>query len=150
MQHCPATLRVWRCLPALRCFRARSGGPSSFPKWVLTSQVYNSTLHAMHLIIPSLQVSLCQTSFATRNRRHTTICQQAPARIDFTGPGSEAKLIYAVSAGSQHDMPGHPECAARIPAIMSALQKANMTSAARPDQVRQCRPTSRWYVCVVV
>ena len=101
----------------------------------MASQVSNSTLHPLHLTLWSLQVSEPQRSLAAGKKRQTTICQQAPASLDFTGPASAPKLIYAVSAGSQHDMPGHPECAARIPAIMSALQKANMTSADRPDQV---------------
>jgi len=38
--------------------------------------------------------------------------------------------------------PGHPECAARVPAILSALDSAGLTATARPQQVHNSAPTS--------
>mmetsp|Transcript_8219 Transcript_8219/g.24496 ORF Transcript_8219/g.24496 Transcript_8219/m.24496 type:complete len:409 (+) Transcript_8219:197-1423(+) len=46
-----------------------------------------------------------------------------------------SRIVYATAAGSQHDKLGHPECAARIPAIQSALEAAGLTAEARPNQL---------------
>ena len=46
-----------------------------------------------------------------------------------------ASIVYATAAAAQHDMLGHPECAARVPAILTALEAAQLTPEARPSQV---------------
>lgn len=46
------------------------------------------------------------------------------------------KLIYAVSGAPQHDRQPHPETAKRIPAILSALENAGVTSQQHVDKVR--------------
>ena len=51
-------------------------------------------------------------------------------------------IIYATAAGTQHDMPGHSECAARIPAILSALELSQLTAGYRPLQVTNCNMSS--------
>lgn len=45
-------------------------------------------------------------------------------------------IIYATAAGTHHDMPGHSECAARIPAILSALELSQLTSQHKPLQLQ--------------
>ena len=45
------------------------------------------------------------------------------------------RLVYAIAPAAQHDHYGHPECAARVPAILSALDKAGLTDTALPQQV---------------
>jgi hypothetical protein len=50
---------------------------------------------------------------------------------------SQAKLLYATAAAPLHDFPGHAECAARVPAIISAIQDFGVCSASRPQQVQQ-------------
>lgn len=52
---------------------------------------------------------------------------------------SSARLLYATAGAPGHDYPGHPECAARVPAILEALDTHGLT--ARTDQV-WCRPGS--------
>lgn len=37
------------------------------------------------------------------------------------------KIVYATAAGGGHDMPGHAECAARVPAILNALETAGFS-----------------------
>lgn len=46
-----------------------------------------------------------------------------------------SRIIYAVAAASGHDQLGHPECAARIPAIQAALEAAELSEVARPQQL---------------
>ena len=46
------------------------------------------------------------------------------------------KLIYATSGAPTHDFPGHPECAARVPAILEALQAKAVSAETNP----QARP----------
>lgn len=48
---------------------------------------------------------------------------------------SNSRIVYAVAAASGHDKIGHPECAARIPAIEAALEAAELNQAARPQQI---------------
>lgn len=64
---------------------------------------------------------------------HTkTVCQGTSSAATATQSPS---IIYATAAGSRHDMPGHSECAARISAILSALDVSKLTSEHRPAQV---------------
>jgi hypothetical protein len=49
---------------------------------------------------------------------------------------SAPELLYAVCPATQHDFPGHKECAARVPAIISALEAGGLLAASRPGQVR--------------
>ena len=66
---------------------------------------------------------------------HTkTVCHSTSSASSAT---ESASIIYATAAGSRHDMPGHSECAARIPAILSALDVSKLTSGHRPVQVYQ-------------
>ncbi len=44
-------------------------------------------------------------------------------------------LVFAVAPAPQHDYPGHSECAARVPAILKALELNGLTAIARPQQV---------------
>ena len=48
---------------------------------------------------------------------------------------STHRIVYATASGTEHDKLGHPECAARIPAIQEALNAAGLTAFGRPDQV---------------
>jgi acetoin utilization deacetylase AcuC-like enzyme len=43
-------------------------------------------------------------------------------------PPSPYSLVYATAAGAGHDYAGHAECAARVPAIMDALERSRVTS----------------------
>lgn len=51
------------------------------------------------------------------------------------------QILYVTAAGAQHDMVGHAECAARIPAILEALDTHQLTPGFRPDEVLQLEPT---------
>lgn len=48
---------------------------------------------------------------------------------------SQVQLAYSVAASPGHDLDGHYECARRIPAILEALQEANLTADAQPEKV---------------
>lgn len=39
-----------------------------------------------------------------------------------------ARLLYATAGAAGHDSPGHPECAARVPAILEALETHGLTA----------------------
>ena len=72
---------------------------------------------------------LCQElGGLVRGRRlhASTVTCQAPA---------QPQILYAVVEAASHDQVGHPECAARIPAIMRALEAAQLTTEHRPQQV---------------
>ena len=51
-------------------------------------------------------------------------------------------IVYATAAGSRHDMPGHAECAARIPAILTALDTSKLSAEHRLSQVDSCYGTA--------
>lgn len=52
------------------------------------------------------------------------------------------QILYVTAAGAQHDMVGHAECAARIPAILEALDTHQLTPGFRPDEVHFQSPQS--------
>ena len=79
-----------------------------------------------------LQSWIPTTASRARQLQMQTVCEHNA--IAQTAAQSSS-IIYATSAGSRHDMPGHAECAARIPAILTALDLAELTSAHRPSQV---------------
>ena len=56
---------------------------------------------------------------------------------------SSARILYATAGAPAHDYPGHAECAARVQAILTALEAQGLTAAARPGQVRQ-RSACAW------
>ncbi|KAK9812966.1 hypothetical protein WJX72_006576 [[Myrmecia] bisecta] len=64
---------------------------------------------------------------------------EAAIHTDPVQPSAEvlrnASIIYATAAAARHDMPNHAECAARVPAILSALETAQLTAEARPNQL---------------
>jgi acetoin utilization deacetylase AcuC-like enzyme len=43
---------------------------------------------------------------------------------------ADARLLYATTGAPAHDYPGHAECAARVPAILEALQARGLTDRA--------------------
>ena len=53
---------------------------------------------------------------------------------------SSARILYATAGAPAHDYPGHAECAARVPAILTALETQGLTAAARPGPVRPLHP----------
>eukprot|EP00887_Chlorella_sp_A99_P002887 scaffold6.g2887.t1 len=61
----------------------------------------------------------------------------------------QAKLLYATAGAPRHNAPGHPECAARVPAILEALARQELSS--RPDVVELTAfaPASRQAVLAV-
>ena len=58
------------------------------------------------------------------SRLNTVLCKsvEIPELLVPLDALSSAKIIYATAAAGGHDMPGHAECAARIPAILEALE----------------------------
>ena len=58
-------------------------------------------------------------------------CQRRAAPRAAAEDGASTRpLLYAVSGAPGHDREGHPECAARVPAIEGALARAGLTDAA--------------------
>lgn len=76
---------------------------------------------------PCLQKSTLplQDSSSRRTRVITTAAEQ---------PKAPCKLFYAVSGAPQHDRQPHPETAKRIPAVLSALEHAGVTSQQHADK----------------
>ncbi|KAL3146501.1 hypothetical protein ABBQ32_000754 [Trebouxia sp. C0010 RCD-2024] len=89
-------------------------------------------------------VHQCQPFAAVQTRSPAKLChaRQLHTKTVCQGTSSAAtatqspSIIYATAAGSRHDMPGHSECAARISAILSALDVSKLTSEHRPAQVQ--------------
>ncbi|PRW56020.1 histone deacetylase 14 isoform X1 [Chlorella sorokiniana] len=48
-----------------------------------------------------------------------------------------ARLLYATSGAPAHTYPGHPECAERVPAILTALETSGLTPYERPEELVQ-------------
>lgn len=57
-------------------------------------------------------------------------------------PAEAPQLVFATSGAAQHDFPGHKECAARVPAILSAIEAGGLLPTARPGQVRNLRASA--------
>lgn len=132
----PAQLHIWRCLPSQASFQRQTSHRSHVRSLHQNCLAFAASSRLLRLIgTQHLQGLIPRAYYAPHPKPHRTTCQQASAHPETKDAAQRPKLIYAVAAGSLHDMPGHPECAARIPAIMSALEKANLTSAARSDQV---------------
>lgn len=96
----------------------------------------------------STQKHICSSSCAdpanhVRGRHFNNRCVRkltaSSATKDLAGQEPDRRIVYAVAAASGHDKEGHPECAARIPAIEAALESAQLTQAARPQQLTQLR-----------
>ena len=60
---------------------------------------------------------------------------RSTSRAVATAAAAAPRLLYATAAAACHDLPGHPECAARVPAILQALEAHGLT--ARRDEVVQ-------------
>ena len=54
---------------------------------------------------------------------------------------SDTPLVSPVQSQTHRAFSGHPECAARVPAILTALDSAGLTATARPQQVHHSAPT---------
>ena len=84
------------------------------------------------LTLPCVQRWSSSKQGQARQLQTATVCHSTSSA---SSPTQSPSIIYATAAGSRHDMPGHSECAARIPAILSALDTAKLTSQHRSVQV---------------
>lgn len=48
---------------------------------------------------------------------------------------TDARIIYSVSAALGHNKDSHPECSARVPAIVTALEKNELTPKFRGSEI---------------
>lgn len=86
--------------------------------------------------------AISQASRGSRGGR--TVVASAAAAAPLLSPAtlSSARILYATAGAPAHDYPGHAECAARVPAILTALETQGLTAAARPGQVRPLHPAA--------
>ncbi|XP_010547885.1 PREDICTED: histone deacetylase 14 isoform X2 [Tarenaya hassleriana] len=52
---------------------------------------------------------------------------------------TDARVIYSVSAALGHNKESHPECSARVPAIVTALEKSELTPKFRSSEILELR-----------
>ncbi|OUS47651.1 histone deacetylase family protein [Ostreococcus tauri] len=81
------------------------------------------------LVRPSPIASVCVVRKHISHVRSTTV----PSASSNDAP----KLIFVSSVASGHDLEGHPECAARVPAILKELEKGQLLGTHRPQDVME-------------
>ncbi|CAG9460767.1 unnamed protein product [Pedinophyceae sp. YPF-701] len=81
--------------------------------------------------IPPAATRTTHSSLAWSTRRG-----RAPTRVA-AEPDAAPQIIYLHNANADHDWPGHPECAARVPAILDGLAARGLDESGRPGEVQR-------------
>jgi hypothetical protein len=93
-----------------------------------------------------LALPTASTTFQKQTRHLTVKCESGDSGVSSLGGGGhlrptellmplsqlvEAKVLYCAVPAMGHNQEGHPECNARVPSILDALQKGNLTPEVR-------------------
>lgn len=87
----------------------------------------------------------CLQNHLTLRRKYSSKCIGASISCSFSSDKdqilpsfqqlSDARVIYCVAAALGHNQESHPECSSRVPSIVSALEKMELTSKFRGSEV---------------
>jgi acetoin utilization deacetylase AcuC-like enzyme len=72
--------------------------------------------------------ALAETSRPTRHHAVGSLPPDGPDLLLPLDVLSATRVLYATVPAAMHDYPGHAECAARVPAILAALESSGLTS----------------------
>ncbi|XP_027077255.1 histone deacetylase 14 [Coffea eugenioides] len=124
------------------------------------SSVGNACFRMRHQICMSMNHHMCksdarnrvflrlQSEYSFKISRGSIYCSNFSENNPTTPSISEttdAKVIYSVAPAMGHNKESHPECNSRVPAIMDALEKVELTSKFRGSEVielQSLRPAS--------